>query len=189
MGFRGSPSWSDRMLGRVTTGIGAAIAIMAVYVVHASLPVNAVQLPLENTQAIRALVPEGWAFFTASPQTVFPQAYVLSAGGHWVYAGGSLVTPADLFGLDRSLRAQGTEVALLIQGVPPNAWRSCSTVPIRCLANVPVYARVANTSALQNLCGQVGLVRQQMLPWAWRGTGTIMPSTVLRIEVSCRPRR
>jgi antimicrobial peptide system SdpA family protein len=176
---------TDRQLGRAVLGLAAVAVTVAGLAVYPALPPNAIQIPQGVTQAARLLVPEGWAFFTASPRTVYPQAYELSRRGTWRDQGGSLAVPSDLFGLDRSLRAEGTEIALLVQSVPARAWRDCGSVPARCLSAAPVAVRLVNTSTLDNLCGDVGFVRQQVLPWAWRDSGTVMPSLVLRAEVSC----
>lgn len=185
------PAWSatravtDRQLGRLTIAIGVAGAALAALAVYASLPANAIQLPQGITRSAEELMPQGWNFFTASPLTVYPQAFERSAAGAWVYQGGSLAVPSDLFGLDRSRRALGTEIALLIQYVPEQDWRKCDSAPTRCLDRAPVAVRLVNTSTLGNLCGDVGFVQQRVLPWAWRDTGTVMPSSVIRAEVSC----
>jgi len=182
---RAARELTDRQLGRIAITLGAIAAAAAVLAVSAVLPSSAIQLPQSVAQTTDLLAPQGWAFFTASPRSAYPQAYVLSRDGGWQLHGGSLAVPSDLFGLDRSLRAEGTEIALLAQGVPAQDWRPCVGLPVRCLSAAPVAVQVTNTSTLANLCGQVGFVRQQVLPWAWRGTGTVMPSQVLRLEVSC----
>jgi antimicrobial peptide system SdpA family protein len=181
----GSQEAADRQLGRLTVAAAAIAAGLALWAVHAAMPPNAIQLPLESSRTVQTLLPQGWAFFTADPTEVFPQAYELGPGGRWIGAGGPLAVSSDLFGLDRSRRAQGTEIALLLQGVPAAAWHNCSTGPVACLSAWPAAIHVVNTSTLQNLCGDVGFVEQQMLPWAWRGTGTVMPSQVVRVEVTC----
>jgi antimicrobial peptide system SdpA family protein len=166
-------------------GLAAVAAAVAGLAMYAVMPPNAIQIPQAATQTARLLTPEGWAFFTVSPQAVYPQAYELGPGGRWLYRGGSMAQPADLFGLNRSVRAEGTEISILLQDVPAHAWHSCGGVPVTCLSKAPVAGRLVNTFPLENLCGQVGFVRQQVLPWAWRNTGTVMPSFVLRAEVSC----
>jgi antimicrobial peptide system SdpA family protein len=176
---------SDRRLGRATIALGAFACVLTLWAVHAAMPPNAVQLPLESSRTMQVLFPEGWAFFTADPTAVYPQAYELGPGGRWIATGGSLAVPSDLFGLDRSRRAQGTEMALVLQGVPAADWRNCSGGPTTCLSAAPTAVHVVNTSTLQNLCGDVGFVEQQMLPWAWRNTATVMPSQVVRVEVRC----
>jgi len=175
---------TDRQLGRVTVGLGMIAAMLVVLAVYASLPVSTIQLPQGVTSTARILMPQGWNFFTVSMRTEYPQAYDRSSGT-WVYQGGSLAVPSDLFGLDRSRRALGSEISVLLEYLPARDWRSCGGVPTSCLAGAPVAVHLVNTSALNTLCGDVGFVRQQVLPWAWRGTGTVMPSLVLRAEVSC----
>jgi antimicrobial peptide system SdpA family protein len=185
--FSARRSWeaTDRQLGRAAVAVGVLASVLALWAVHAAMPPNAVQLPLESSRTMQTLLPEGWAFFTADPTAVYPQAYELSPAGRWTYTGGSLAVSGDAFGLDRSRRAQGTEMALLLQGVSAGDWHNCTGGPTTCLSAWPVTAHVVNTSTLQNLCGDVGFVEQQMLPWAWRGTGTVMPSQVVRVEVRC----
>jgi antimicrobial peptide system SdpA family protein len=178
---------SDRALGQVTAGLSLLATVLALWAVHAAMPANAIQLPLEASRTVQTLLPQGWAFFTANPAQVYPQAYQPGPGGQWVNTGGSLAVPGDLFGLDRSKRAQGTEIALLMQGIPARDWRTCTRLPTVCLSRAPAAARLINTSALQNMCGDVGIVQQQQLPWAWRGSGTIMPSQIVRVEVACHP--
>ena len=182
---RATRAITDRQLGRVTIALGAAGMTLAGLAVYASLPANAIQAPSGLTRTTQMLLPQGWAFFTASPLTVYPQAFERSAAGGWALQGGPLAVPSDLFGLDRARRALGSEIALLTQYLPARDWRACAGVPTGCLDRAPVAAHLVNTSTLDNLCGDVGFVRQQVLPWAWRGTGTVMPSLVLKLEVSC----
>jgi antimicrobial peptide system SdpA family protein len=180
------PWTSDRRLGQATLGLAVVAAVAVGYAVYGSAPASAVRLPLVSAQTVRMVTPEGWAFFTASPRSVYPQAYLMSPAGSWVYESGSLAGPSDLFGLDRSKRAMETEIALLLQDVPSTRWQHCSSAPVTCLSTAKVTEHLVNTSTLQNLCGDVGIVEQQVLPWAWRGTPTTMPVQVLRAEVTCK---
>jgi antimicrobial peptide system SdpA family protein len=184
---RPSLTASDRALGWVTASLGLLATVLALWAVHAAMPANAIQLPLESSRTVQTLLPQGWAFFTADPAQVYPQAYQHGREGQWINSGGSLAEPGDIFGLDRSKRAQGTEMALLMQDIPARDWRACTAQPTACLSRAPVAARLINTSTLQNLCGDVGIVQQQQLPWAWHGSGTIMPSQIVRVEVTCHP--
>jgi len=177
---------SDRQLGQVTIVLGLIAALLAALAFYANLPASAVQLPQGVTTTAQQLMPQGWNFFTGNLRVEYPQAYELSSAGTWVYQGGALAVPSDLFGLDLSRRALGSEITLLVQFVPAHDWRSCTRTPTDCLAGTPVAARLVNTSTRDDLCGDVGFVRQQILPWAWRGTGTVQPSLVFRAEVSCK---
>ena len=166
--------------------LGLIAAVLAALACYANLSASAIQLPQGVTTTASLLMPQGWNFFTAPMRTAYPQVYERSGSGTWAYQGGSLAVPSDLFGLDRSRRVIATEVALLIEFLPARDWRSCGRAPTSCLADAPVGAHLVNTSALDSLCGDVGFVRQQVLPWAWRGNSAVQPSLVLRAEVSCR---
>ena len=177
---------TDRQLGTVTIALWLIGALLAALAFYSSLPASAVQLPQGVTITAQQLMPQGWNFFTGNMRAEYPQAYELSSGGTWVYQGGALAVPSDLFGLDLSRRALGGEITLLVQFVPAHDWRPCDRAVANCLADAPVAGRLVNTSTLGNVCGDVGFVQQQVLPWAWRGTGTVEPSLVFRAEVSCR---
>jgi antimicrobial peptide system SdpA family protein len=154
---------TDRRLGQIVVGLGVVAVVVVALAVYAAVPPTAVQLPRQVTTAGQLLFPQGWAFFTANPQDVYPQAYERS-DGVWVNRGGSLAVPSDLFGLDRSVRATSTEIALLLQHVSVKSWRTCAGLPTTCLSAAPVSVHLVNTSTLDNLCGDVGLVQQEVLP-------------------------
>lgn len=177
---------SNVKLGFLTIVLGIFATVLAVYVTHSAIPNNPVKLPLEHPTAAREIMPEGWAFFTSSPETVYPQAMIRDARGGWHFEEESIAVPSGLFGVDRSQRARGTELSLVLATAPPHQkWSSCSGAPAICLAKLPVMAHLVNHSHLRDICGSVGFVRQEVLPWAYRRTGTIMPSKVLRAWVAC----
>ncbi len=175
----------DVRRGVILLTVAAVAAAVTVFAGLSALPPNPLSPPASARSVADQLLPEGWAFFTASPQTVYTQVAFLRAGGRWQVENHSLVVPGDLFGLDRSKRAQGTAIALLLRNVSPAAWHRCTRTPTRCLASLPAGPVIQNTSNLRSICGQVGFIRQQMLPWAWRYFNVTMPSTVMRAEVRC----
>jgi antimicrobial peptide system SdpA family protein len=175
-------------LGAIVVALAVLGALVCGYVVHAQIPTNAVQLPYETSlsRQVRLVLPQGWAFFTRSPRQPDVVPYV-RVDGRWRLA---LRTPnaepRNLFGLSRTARAQGVEMGVLVGGLRPTDWLECGESPIGCLDRPsPIAAR--NTSLTPSLCGQVGLVSQQPLPWAWSGAReqTTMPSNVARLDVSC----
>jgi antimicrobial peptide system SdpA family protein len=178
------PSVADIRLGRVFLLVATVAAVFATYVLHAALPVNALELPFESRDTIKQIMPEGWAFFTASPRTVYPQVYEHLAND-WRAPGESLVVASGLFGLNRSQRAEGTEAALLMYQIPPESWSSCKTLPRECLSKLSITRTLRNDSTLRHFCGDIGFVNQEVLPWAWRRSGTVMPSMVIRVQVQC----
>ncbi|MFI6505291.1 SdpA family antimicrobial peptide system protein [Nonomuraea typhae] len=179
-----TPPREDVRLGRAFLLMTAVTTVFVIYVLHAALPQTVLRLPFENREVVRQIVPEGWGFFTSSPRTIYPQAYERRSGT-WRARGGSLVVSSGLFGLNRSQRAEGTEMALLVYGIPKDAWSRCTSQPAQCLEALPISVTIRNTSNLRHICGDIGIVNQEVLPWAWRRSDTIMPSTVIRAEVRC----
>ncbi|WP_443047605.1 SdpA family antimicrobial peptide system protein [Streptomyces sp. NBC_00354] len=80
----------------------------------------------------------------------------------------SLAPHSNLFGLERSQRAQGPEVAYLEAAVPN--WIECSGTLERCLpraAETPA-AKLENRSPVQTLCGDSFITQESVVPWSYR---------------------
>ncbi|MFI6761648.1 SdpA family antimicrobial peptide system protein [Micromonospora sp. NPDC050417] len=178
---------ADLRLGRSIASLIALAVVAVVYVLHAALPATPFELPFGNPQAFRTVVPEGWGFFTMSPRTPDVLVYGARADGGWrQLTVGAHEGPASLMGLNRRNRSQGTEVAIVANQLRPEEWSACEREPLDCLSALrPREVRVTNFSTLHSVCGEVGLVMQDVLPWAWRGLPTEMPSKVVRVVVSC----
>jgi sporulation delaying protein A len=179
------PEQADLRLGRAVVTLAVLVSVMVVYVLYAALPGTAFGLPFNNPQVVRQLVPEGWAFFTKSPRSPDPTVYGFRDGGWHLLNAGPQATLANFMGLDRRGRSQGTELAIVVQQVPPGSWSSCTQAPVTCLSRLPAKGSVSDTSDHRTVCGDVGLVLQQVLPWAWRNLPAIMPSKVARVNVTC----
>lgn len=157
------------------------VALLLVgYLTRAVLPVAAIPAPPGRTVA-RALVPEGWAFFTRDPRKPSPVAYGTDRDGRWRPAPGGSRGPA---GLDKRDRARSAEIALLTHRLDGTAWTECDGEPATCLAAAPASA-VTNTATVRTLCGDIGIVLQEVLPWAWNDLPTVLPSRVARLTVTC----
>lgn len=175
----------DCRRGVIAVVVATLAVAVVVFVGLSTLPTNPMSPPASVRSVADQIIPEGWAFFTASPKTIYTQVAFLRADGQWQIENHSLAVPQDLFGLDRSKRAEGTAIALLLRSVSPRAWHQCTNAPTRCLASLPAGPVIQNTSNLQSICGEVGFIRQQMLPWAWRYFNVNMPSSVVRADVHC----
>lgn len=163
---------------------GAAIALF-VYTVHGSRSASPFRLPYEAIIHAKLWMPQGWQFFTRSAREEWPRAFARNAQGEWVAAESSLrTTPASAIGLSRRARAMGLEVGCLIQGLPPSAWTPCNEEPAACLEEMPPLDAVTVTPGAI-LVGDVGIVLQEPVPWAWSGRGgnVVMPSRVVRFDV------
>lgn len=178
---------SLRRLGVFAVGIAGLWAVLALYVVHAALPYNPLRLPYAHALRTQVWAPEGWAFFTRNPREPRPFLYRLD-GATWASASlGPHARASNAFGMNRRARAQGVELGLLLEGVPSRSWKRCEEAPLGCLDAAPAAARVANRSPRPSLCGTIGVVRQAPVPWAWARAPkpVVMPSNVIRLEVSC----
>ena len=176
----------DRRLGWYVAIVGMVAVFISFVVFQAALPENAVDDSVPHfRESVRRFVPEGWAFFTLSPRSPFPRVYRLESAGRWRnVTPGPIADPNYAMGLDRAGRSQGPEVGLLLTGVPKDGWRKCIGDPVSCLSKASAGVTVANTSR-RTICGDIGIVVQDVLPWAWRNLHTQMPSKVTRMRVTC----
>jgi antimicrobial peptide system SdpA family protein len=114
-------------------------------------------------------------------------SYTRDESGAWQLA---LLSPhsefRNLLGFARASRAQGVEMGLLTGTLKKDDWHECRSSVTECLDREPALT-VANASLAPSLCGDVGLIRQAPVPWAWSKSGRdiTMPGTVVRLEVSC----
>ena len=175
----------DVRLGRhVAVFVMFAVALVF-SVLHAVLPASPFQVfDPETKTVVRTLMPEGWAFFTKSPRSPNPLAYQYVDGRWQNVTAGPLAVPDDLMGLDRGSRAQGTEMAILLAKLSKDDWRECEEMPSTCLSQMDGSKRISNPSH-QTICGDIGFVIQEVLPWAWRDAPTVMPSRTARARVAC----
>jgi antimicrobial peptide system SdpA family protein len=162
--------------------------VPAVYVFHAALPYNPVQLPGGRSAELRVIAPQGWKFFTRDPREERLLVRVPDGAGGWT----SDVTPTNsapqnLFGALRSARAQPSEMSELLLRVPETEWVACTADPNVCLAAFTRPLVLNNPDPTPTLCGDVGFVMQPPIPWAWarRLGAVILNSKVLRTQVSC----
>lgn len=173
-----------RTLGALSCGLGAACLSVVLYTAHPSLPFNPVRLPLGSELRVTALMPQGWKFFTRNPQEEDLSVYA-KVGDTWAPA---LKVPharaTNAFGLDRASRAQGLEIGTLSSLHANSGWKSCQKQPLECETDAPLVT--STTARAPSVCGEILLVRQKPVPWAWRNVkNLVMPSSLLRLDVRC----
>jgi antimicrobial peptide system SdpA family protein len=92
-----------------------------------------------------------------------------------------------LLTFSRRSKLSGVEIGLLLSSLAEPNWQTCRGSPEGCLEGAPARGSIENALPSPTLCGEVGIVAQPPVPWAWsRSSGrTVMPSQVLRLEVVC----
>jgi antimicrobial peptide system SdpA family protein len=193
---RQRPPWLGRPARQPLTDVGLgwrllALVVLAATIVlnvlHGALPVTPFSKPTDvGTDYSRVFAPQGWAFFTRSPRTPHLTVVGNQGDGRWtVLSPGRLAVPADLMGLDRIRQAQDTDIRRVLPEVPDRAWSDCQGEPLDCLSALSAGPSVANPSTRRDFCGDIGLIMQEVVPWAWRDLPTVMPSKVARVTVTC----
>lgn len=183
-----------REITRRSLGLAVVVCVLVVlYVAQASLPPNALTLPLQTSISpqISPVLPQGWAFFTKSPrdEEILPFA-VTGAGALESMSTGPNSDPRHAFGLSRGARAQGVEIGTLLYDadVSEEDWVNC--VGLSDCADAlkgQEGFRVENKSPKPTLCGPVALVRHEPRPWAWRHLVEehLRPISALQLNVHC----
>ncbi|MGW1072035.1 SdpA family antimicrobial peptide system protein [Streptomyces sp. NPDC002537] len=178
-----------RQRGAFIRTFAALLAVMAASVYFA-LPNNVTTPSWAPTAKFysSAFVPQGWAFFTKSPESEQMGAYRPNGDDE---PHSLSMTPqgraANLFGLTRRQRAQGPEEALLNAQV--HGWEPCQDSDDECLhgaAARPALA-VTNTSPLPSLCGDVVMTNERPVPWAYRdlATDTAHITRTVHLRITC----
>lgn len=179
---------SSRAIGALTLLCGSLAAIVTSYSLHAGMRFNAIRLPFEEKLDMPLFLPQGWKFFTrdAREERTFPFARI--AGRGWVSAApGANGDSGHLLGARRDSRAHGAEIAALMHQAEGTSWTACTASSSDCLDAVSTLVVVVNTSPRPTLCGDIGIVRQAPVPWAWSrdAQDTTMPSRAIRLAVQC----
>jgi len=177
---------SDTVLGAFVFSLMLFWMILVLYTVHPVLPPNPIQLPLEDHSPMVSLLPQGWGFFTRDPRSADMTAFLRTTDG-WRVAANSKPLWPRLFEFSRSRKMTNVEVGMVLYEIPDPKWQPCEEISSACLDRATGSGQINNPLAHSSLCGDVGVVRQAPLPWAWSATPdeTVMPSEVLRVQVAC----
>jgi len=161
-------------------------SVVGVYAAHVPLSANPLNLPGENKTAMVKIFPQGWKFFTRDPRLAEPTP-LRKVGDDWVpLENAGSATAANFFGASRQGRALGPELNWVLAPIAESEWQSCDGPAASCLAKAPTK-QVETQLKHPQLCGSIGLVTRQPVPWAWakRSPAVTMPSKVLRLEIRC----
>jgi antimicrobial peptide system SdpA family protein len=135
---------------------------------------------------LQVLVPQGWAFFTRSPQekTVVPYKRV---DNRWARADSLPQSRSEnLFGLSRHQRTQGTELGFLASLVP--SYADCQGYLTECLAEPTASVwKIANPTNTRHFCGAIRIVQQEPVKFAYRNSTPeqVRVESFADLEVTC----
>lgn len=166
------------------------ISILWVYIfsmaIHSALPMNPIsKFPLSSSLNVASWFPQGWGFFSKSPRD--PYFSVVDVSKKKIAAAWPNNIPKNFFGLKRYGRSQGIEAGLLVSNIAETSRLECNENPMTCLRKSPVIMEIVNQTPNPTICGDVGFIYQEPVPWAWsRSSKKIeMPSEVVRVNVKC----
>lgn len=135
---------------------------------------------------LQVLVPQGWAFFTRSPQEASLVPYK-RVNERWVRADTLPQTNAEnAFGFSRNQRAQGTELGILSSHV--RAYTPCNSYLSQCLDSpADSTQKMTNDTNTQHFCGQIRLMQQEPVKFAYRERTPepIRGKSYADLEISC----
>lgn len=188
-----TPECRAPVAGRTpSTRIGASISLavlapLLVLSIIASFPVNIV-MPGQSVRSwLSVALPQSWQFFTKSPDDLELTAYQVTPGGGTRSL--SLTPnsrPSNWFGLRRSQRSQGPEIAAIANSL--TRWSKCEPSQdcvAQAAAGEPV--QVVNRWEHPTLCGPVVLVQTRPVPWAYRNRydGWRLDVKTARVDAAC----
>lgn len=180
---RNSTARAARRAGAILILLVLGWSTLAAYALHSAFPYNPISFPAEGSIQLQRWFPEGWGFFTRDPRLSDPQAYRLEEAGRWEAV--DFRTGPSFLGFNRSARAHGFEMNMLLQQVSSTGWAECNEEPTACIVKEKVQQVLMDTAVSPMVCGNVALVIQEPIPWAWRASSVVMPSKILRLDVRC----
>lgn len=181
------PKWSDLTLGLYVLALLVFWTVVILYTVHPVLPPNPIQLPLEDHNPFPKLLPQGWGFFTRNPRSMGLTGTVRTSAGTWQPPASADRRWPRLVEFSRRRKLVGVEVGVILDQIGEPQWQDCKQTPAACLETAPISNQLNNPMPQPSLCGDVGIFRQEPIPWAWSQASdeTVMPSQVLRLQVIC----
>lgn len=166
-----------------------AWSLVGLYSLHASLPPNALTLPLEDAVRVGEVLPQGWGFFTRNPREEDVLPYLRGADGAWEpQHTAPLASLATWWGISRTGRGSGIELGMIMNVPAESSWIRCRVdeSAASCLERTRATKTVHNRYPDPALCGAVGLVALRPVPWAWSdNVDSDIPRRAAQVNVEC----
>ncbi|GGA91145.1 SdpA family antimicrobial peptide system protein [Ornithinibacillus halotolerans] len=147
------------------------------------LPPSPIKIPDAVSAKVMEYFPQGWGFFSKDPRESYFYVIDLESeelGAHWPN-----MTLKNWAGLKRFGRSQGIEMGRIFAQVGDQAMTECELTPVECLKNEENVIHVTNDSPSPTIKGDIGIVVQESVPWAWakKVDKEDMPSKIVRLNV------
>ncbi|MGX1695281.1 SdpA family antimicrobial peptide system protein [Microbacterium keratanolyticum] len=138
-------------------------------------------------EAVAVFGPQRWEFFTASPRE--PKLLAFDPSSHELVTQLPQTRVENAFGISRTQRAYGPELALVADGV--EAWDDCGNGEKLqvCLetASTSPSTKIENPARFTTLCGQYLIAEIEPVPFEFRDFeyGDYVATRVANVSVSC----
>ncbi|WP_092604725.1 SdpA family antimicrobial peptide system protein [Actinopolyspora xinjiangensis] len=182
-------SFPNRIRHVFNTGVSLAVLLPAV-LLTLFVPNALIDRPRISgvVTVVHDVLPQGWGFFTRDPREPAVMVWEPTGRNRWERTSAvSNAEPKSLFGLDRTVRTEQYEIDALTQNTSQAGWTECKSGDIdQCLRDF--HGNIPSTRSLGGVirfCGELALVQQPPVPWAWAGTQTKMPVEFRVIEAQC----
>lgn len=177
------------IIALVSSVVTAAVLGIAIFV---SMP-STVLYPRDGSplrDVMTTVLPESWPFFTKPPSDTEITAYVLDDGTLRSASAFPNAHRDNWFGVLRTQRAQGPEMANLTSPLPAENWVECAEDRSRdCLLiaaeNEPVS--IVNDYPTQTLCGNVIIVETAPVAFSYRDMyeGWRLDENAVHLDIEC----
>jgi sporulation delaying protein A len=170
----------------VFVGLLLASSTLISTVVISALPYNPLSMSMQLEIGVKSIVPEGWGFFTKEPRGLDFYLYRL-VGGTWEGLHPLPISaPRNAFGLNRRPRAIPVELVVLLDQLDESQWTKSEVAATQALDQLKDF-RVTNAMEHPLLCGKLGVVRREPIPWAWSyaESEVTIPSWIVRLDIEC----
>lgn len=169
--------------------VTAAIAVTIVVQVLACLPSTPIDTSFIRSPLRQTLFPQGWGFFSRNPRAERIVAFQpnLDLDGVWTPLPARPSLLEARLGFDRSHRAGNRQLGMILEELDRKDWRACQSRIDACLQVAEYSAVIQNDTSKPVVCGPIGLVKQDPIPFAWAEfrDEVKMPILAAKVFVQC----
>ncbi|MCU0633356.1 MAG: SdpA family antimicrobial peptide system protein [Gemmatimonadaceae bacterium] len=173
------------------TTVRVVLALTLATSIAASVPATPFTTLVRVQPHLISLLPEGWGFFTRDPREPRLMAYQVEGARRTRLLSRPSADPHNAFGWLKQSRLVAPEAAHLVARLDDTSWGACPPGEGGCVQHVDAMRSppdtLVNPTVAPQLCGELLLVREAPLPFAWRHATRARTSdgTRARLHVRC----